>query len=188
MEFATALASIFTPSAATAGTAAATTAAAAAPAAAATTASGGLLQSLLQGGATVFGMVNAFNAGEADAQAAEMAAEDAAREVPLETLQGIKRRSSIKQEMMDRIGEQDVAYAASGVDLSFGTPGQARKQAFREADMGIAVDTGTEQTRVARLEERQAEYRKRAARARQSGLFDAALIGFNGASSIAGRY
>lgn len=143
---------------------------------------------MLQGGATVLGMVNAVNAGNADAEAATLAAEDAAREVPLETLQGIQRRSSIKQEMMDRIGEQDVAYAASGVDLSFGTPGQARKEAFRQGDLALTSDVGTEQTRVARLQEREVNYRKRAARAKSGGWFDAAMIGLNGASSIAGRY
>ena len=148
-------------------------------------ASGFSLSSLLQGTATVFGMVNAINAGKADAEALNSAADDAAREVPLETLQGITRRSSIKQEMMDRVGQQDVAFAASGVDLSFGTPGQARKEAFRQGDLGINVDNGTEQTRVARLNEREAEYRKRASRAKKSGIFDALTMGLKGASSMA---
>ena len=170
------------------GGAAAATGAAATTAGTAAAATGGLsLSSLLQGTATVFGMMNAVAAGNADAEAAELAADDAAREVPLETLQGINRRSGIKQAMMDRIGEQDVANAASGVDLSFGTPAQARKEAFREADYGIEVDNGTQQTRVARLQEREANYRKRAARARRSGWIDAAFMGLNTASSIAGR-
>lgn len=181
---ATAFASIFAPSAATTAGTVATTAA---PVVGATV-SGGFLQTLLQGTATVLGMASSVAAGNADAEAATLAADDAAREVPLETLQGIKRRSSIKQEMMDRIGDQDVAYAASGVDLSFGTPGQARKEAFRQGDLGLESDTGTEQTRVARLQEKEAAYRKRAARARSGGWFDAAMIGLNGASSIAGRY
>jgi hypothetical protein len=192
MELATAFASIFTPAAAGAGAAtagaAATATGTAALGAGGAAASGGILQTLLQGGATILGMTNAFAAGKADEEAALLAADDTKREVPLETLQGIKRRASIKQEMMDRIGDQDVAYAASGVDLSFGTPGQARKEAFREGDLGLTSDVGTEQTRVARLNEREAAYRKRAARAKSSGIFDAAMIGFNGASSIAGRY
>ncbi|MDP9560502.1 UNVERIFIED_ORG: hypothetical protein J2740_001691 [Rhizobium nepotum] len=172
-----------TAAAGAAGSGAATTAAAAAPAAA-----GFSLSSLLQGTATVLGMVQSINAGKADADAANAAADDAAREVPLETLQGINRRTMLKKEMMDSIGQQDVAYAASGVDLSFGTPLQARNDAFRQADLGLTSDVGTEQTRIGRLQERQVEYRKRASRARQSGLFNAAVIGLKGATSTADRY
>lgn len=155
---------------------------------AATAASGFSLSSLLQGTASVLGMVTAISAGNADADAATQAANDAAREVPLETLQGITRRSALKAEMMDRIGQQDVAYAASGTDLSFGTPGQARKEAFRQGDLGLNSDNGTEQTRVARLNEREAEYRKRASRAKRSGMFDALQIGLKGATATADRY
>lgn len=145
------------------------------------------LSSLLQGGATLLGAVSALNAGRADAEAAELQAEDAKREVPLETLQGINRRSGIKAEMMRRVGEQDTAYAASGADLSFGTPSQARSEAFRQADLGLTSDVGTEQTRVARLNEREKAYRRRAARARQGGVLDALTIGVKGFSSIADR-
>ena len=152
------------------------------------TAGGGFLKTLLQGGATALGAINAINAGNAQAEQLELAAQDAQREIPLETLQGITRRSSIKAQMMESVGQMDVANAASGVDLSFGTPGQARKDAFRQADLGLASDVGTEQTRVARLEERSADYRRRAKKARSSGLFDALSIGISGASSIAGRY
>lgn len=185
MELATSfVTSIFGGGASTAAAgagAAATTAAA--PAAASFS-----LSSLLQGTASVLGMVQSINAGRADADAANAAADDAAREVPLETLQGITRRTALKKEMMDSIGQQDVAYAASGVDLSFGTPSQARTEAFRQADLGLTSDVGTEQTRIGRLQEREAEYRKRAKRARQSGLFNAAIIGVKGASSTADRY
>lgn len=152
------------------------------------TAGSGILKTLLQGTASVLGMYQAVQAGNADAEAAQLAAIDAEREKPLETLQGINRRTGIKQEMMNRVGEQDTAYAASGVDLSFGTPGQARKAAFREADNALGNDVATEQTRIARLDERAANYRKRAARARAGGWFDALTIGAKAGSDIAGRY
>ncbi|MCZ4073542.1 hypothetical protein [Agrobacterium sp. LMR679] len=155
---------------------------------AAPAATGFSLSSLLQGTATVLGMVQSINAGNADAEALNAAADDAAREVPLETLQGITRRTALKKEAMDSIAQQDVAYAASGVDLSFGTPMQARKDAFRQLDLGITSDVGTEQTRIGRLQEREAEYRKRASRAKRSAMFDAAMIGFKGATSIADGY
>lgn len=170
--------------AAAAGAAAGTTAAAAAAPAAA----GFSLSTLLQGTATVLGIVQSFNAGKADEAALNAAADDAKREVPLETLQGINRRTAIKQQMMESVGDQDVAYAASGVDLSFGTPLQARKEAFRQTDLGVTSDVGTEQTRVGRLQEREAEYRKRASRAKRTAMVDGVLTGLKGASSIANRY
>ena len=186
MELATSfVTSIFGGGASTAAAGAGAAAGGAATAAAAPSFS---LSSLLQGTASVLGMVQSISAGKADAEAANAAADDAAREVPLETLQGITRRTALKKEMMDSIGQQDVAYAASGVDLSFGTPSQARTEAFRQADLGLTSDAGTEQTRIGRLNEREAEYRKRARRARQSGLFNAAIIGVKGATSTADRY
>lgn len=186
MQMATALFSSMFPSSAAA-TTAATTAASTAGATAAATTSGLSLSTLLQGTATVLGMTSAIAAGQADAEAAKMQADDTARQVPLETLQGIKRRSSIKQEMMDQLGSQDTAFAGAGVDLSFGTPGQARREAFRQADLGLTADVGTEQTNIARLQEREAAYRKRAGRAKLGGYFDALTLGFNSAASIAGR-
>ncbi len=135
-----------------------------------TAASGFSLASILQGTATVLGVVSAIGAGNQDAAALEAQAVDAEREKPLETLQGIERRSSIKQAMADAVGAQDVAYAASGVDLSFGTAGAARKDAFREADLASTTATGTEQVRVSRLDERAASYRRAAKQARRAGL------------------
>ncbi|CDZ67631.1 Hypothetical protein NGAL_HAMBI2605_59120 [Neorhizobium galegae bv. orientalis] len=181
-ELATAFAALFT----TAAPAAATTAGAVGTAGAAT-AGGFSLSTLLQGTASVFGAVSALSAGNAEAEQFELAADDAAREQPLETLQGINRRTGIKAEMMDRVAGQDVANAASGVDLSFGTPSQARADAFRQGDLALETDIGTEQTRIARLQEREANYRKRAKKAKSSGVFDAIGIGLKGAMSIADR-
>ncbi|WDZ77951.1 hypothetical protein PWG15_05455 [Ensifer adhaerens] len=182
-EIAAAVAGLFSSAAPAATAATGTAVAAAAPAAGA-----GFLSSLLQGTATVFSMVSALGAGKADAEQFELAADDAAREKPLETLQGINRRTGIKAEMQNRIAEQDVAYAASGADLSFGTPLQARRDAFREGDMALETDMGTEQTRVARLAEREANYRKRAKRAKSGAVLDAIGIGLKGATSLADRY
>lgn len=170
------------------GGAAATGAAATGAAATGAAVSSGIsLSTILQGGATVLGMVNAINAGKADAEAYNLAAQDAEREKPLETLQGIQRRADIKRATMQQVGEQDVAFAASGVDLSFGTPAEARSQAFRQEDLGITTSNGTELTRQARLDERVANYKRMAKRAQSRGVMDALSIGFDGFSSIAGR-
>lgn len=164
--------------------AAGTAAAAGAGTAAAT---GFSLSSILQGTATVLGVVSSIAAGNAEADALELQAQDAEREKPLENLQGIERRSSIKRAMADALGAQDVAYAASGVDLSFGTARAARTDAYREADLALTTDAGTQQTRTARLSERAANYRSSAKKAKSLGLLNGLAGGFKGFSDIAGR-
>lgn len=177
--------------AAAAGTAAAGTAAAAATGAAAlggTAASAFSLSSLLSGGATLLSMVSSISAGNAEAEKLRLEADDAAREVPLETLQGINRRTSLKREAAARVGELDVAYAGSGTDLSFGTPVQARQDAWRDLDTALTSDIGTQQTRVARLEERQKNYLRMAGRAKKAGMFEAITTGLSAGAKMAGRY
>ncbi len=151
-------------------------AAAGAGAAAATgaAAAGGIsFSTILQGGLGLLSAVAAIRGANTQADTYEQQAQDAKREQPMETLQGISRRTSIKKAMMDAVGEQDVAYAASGTDLSFGTPSVARTEAFREADNAITSDNATQMTRQARLQEREANYLKMAKKTRQGGIFDA---------------
>jgi hypothetical protein len=130
---------------------------------------GSIISLVLSGIATVVGVVATMDAAEQDAQAQDMQAIDAEREQPLESLQGINRRTGIKRELMAALGAQDTAYAASGVDLSFGTARQARQDAFREADLALTTDSGTQMTRQGRLAERAANYRSAAKATRQAG-------------------
>lgn len=181
MEVFSGLTALFTGGGAAAGTAAATTTAGAAAGA------GISFSTILQGGLGLLSAVQAISAGNQQADALTQQANDAKREQPLETLQGIARRASIKREMADAVGAQDVAYAASGTDLSFGTPAVARSQAFREGDAAIESDNGTQLTRQGRLLEREANYRKMASKAKQSGIFDAILTGTKTALSIDNR-
>lgn len=147
--------------------------AAGAAGAASTAATGLSLGSILQGTASVLGVVSTLAGASAEAQQMKQAAADADMEQSLETLQGIGRRASIKREMEDALGAQDVAYAASGVDLSHGTAARARTDAFREADLALSTDAGTEMTRKSRLAQRAANYRSMAKRAKIGGLLKA---------------
>lgn len=173
----TSIASLFGGAGAAAGTAAGATAtAAAATGAAATTAASGLsLGSILSGAASVLGVVSTLAGASAEAEQMRQAAADADAEQSLETLQGISRRSSIKREMEDALGAQDVAYAASGVDLSHGTAARARTDAFREADLALSSDAGTEMTRKSRLAQRAANYRSMAKRSMLGGFLKAGM-------------
>lgn len=182
-ELATAFIGLFSGGSAAAGSAAAG-AASAGTAAAGVATTGSTIASILQGTATALSVFAGIGAANQEADALELAAGDAEREKALETLQGIERRTSIKRSMMEAIGEQNVATAASGVDLSFGTPGQARREAYREADLGLETANGTEQSRVSRLTERAANYRSRARSTRRAGLLTGLGQGLGGASNI----
>lgn len=177
----------FLSSAGTAAASVGSTIAGAAGATGAAAGAGSTIASILQGSATLFSVLGGIGAANQEAGALELAAGDAEREKALETLQGVERRTSIKRAMMDSIGEQAVAYATSGVDLSFGTPSQARKEAFREADLGLETASGTELTRVARLDERAANYRSRAKATRRAGLLTGLGKGALGAANILAR-
>ena len=170
-------ATLFGGGAAAAGTAAAGTAAA--------TASTGIsAATILQGAATVLGVVSAIGAGNAQAAEAEAAAADAETEQALETLQGIDRRTQTRKALIDAVGSIDGAYAASGVDLSVGTVAQARREAFRDADFATATAGNTEIGRGARLSERAARYRAAAKRHRIGGIVDGLSAGAGGFKSI----
>jgi hypothetical protein len=175
-----------TTSVATAGTWAAANAggAIAAPVAA----SGLSLTSLLQGTATVLGIASSIAGGNAEASQAELAASDAEAEQPLENLQGIARRNSIKRQMADAIGAENVAYAASGVDLSTGTAAAARSDAYRDADLALTTDAGTQETRLSRLSERAKNYRQMAKQSRRSGWLTGLTGGLNTLLSFNERY
>lgn len=163
----------------------------AAPAAAAASTglfSAGTLSTILQGGATVLGLVSSIAAGAADRDQAEMMAADAEAEQSLETLKGIERRRSLKLATLEAIGEMDAAYAASGVDLSFGTAAQARQDALREADLGFTAESGTTMTRLARLTERAASYRAMGKRAMRAGVISGLAGALSSGASIVGRY
>jgi len=158
----------------------------AAGAAAAATSSAVSIGTILSGIATVAGVVATIAAANAEAETQDLAAIDADREQPLETLQGIDRRRSLKAAVAAALGDQDVAYAASGVDSSFGTAAQARKAALQEADMGLTADAGTQMTRQSRLSERAGNYRTMAKRTRQIGIIKGVAQGIGGLAGLVG--
>lgn len=166
-------------------------AAAAGGAAAGATAAAGTgfsLSSVLQGLATVGGIVATISAGNAEASRLEMQANDAEAEKPFETLQGVDRKRSLLKAAAEALGEQDVAYAASGVDLSFGSAAQARKDAYREVDLGLETDSATTMGRLARLTERAANFRTMAKASRRMGMIRGLSQGFSGLASLADQY
>lgn len=161
--------------AAATGAAAAGTAAAATTAATATT--GFSISSILQGLTTVGGIVASLASANAEAQKYEMMAQDAEAEKGFETVQSVDRKRSLLRSAQEAVSSSDVAYAASGVDLSFGTAKQARVNAYRDADLGLNTDTNTTSSRISRLGLRAENYRIMGKNAKMMGWLDAGMKG-----------
>jgi hypothetical protein len=134
---------------------------------------GSVLGGILGGGASLVSAMAAHRAGEARAGALMSQAADAQADAAQTSIVGEQRQTSLKRDLLMSLGKRDVAYAASGVDLSFGTPVIARQEAVADAGRAIAQDqAGTEQTRL-RLLGRAGQLRIQAGQSADAGDINA---------------
>lgn len=173
----TSLASAFSTAAPAAATTAATT----------TATAGSSLWSILQGTATALSVVGGLRAAQMQADARNAQAEDAKLEASMEGTRGAERRTAIKQRLVEDLGARDVAYAASGVDLSFGTPATARQGAVADANAALSTDNETENIRRNRLLSRAAQYRMMADDASSAGTLKAITGGMSMLADVSRR-
>jgi hypothetical protein len=147
----------------------------------------GTAASILSGGATALSVLGTMRAGEQRARSLELAAADAEIDADISDIETSHRRTSLKRALVQAIGERDVAAAASGADLSFGTPAIARREAAEDADRALEAEDSAGDLRRQRLLERSASYRRMAVESRSGGLARAAAIGLEGGAKIARR-
>jgi hypothetical protein len=150
--------------------------------------------SILSGGATVLSLMAQRQANtslmvgaEMDALNLEGQAEDTRLDIGQEEVAGANRRNSIRRALLETIGDRDAAYAASGVDLSFGTPAVAREQAAASAERALGQDRDTQEINVSRLEQRAANLRSRAAFTRRAAQRTAGVNNLSMAAQILRR-
>ncbi|WP_143199915.1 hypothetical protein [Bradyrhizobium sp. NAS80.1] len=143
--------------------------------------------SILSGASTVLSVLNANRAGEAKAAALNAQADDADTQTQIEQIQSTARQTSLKKALVQQLGERDVATAASGIDLSFGTPAIARRQDVTDSERALSIDQDTTDTRIARLRERAANYRIQAQQASAGGLGTAAALALEGGAKLLKR-
>lgn len=180
----TSLASAVTGGGAAAGAGAAAAGAGAAGAGAAAAGGGGLLSllggttgaaSILSGGLSVLSALRSYRSGEERALEATFQAQQADAQKQDEVTQGITRQTGIKRELLRVLGENDVAAAAAGVDLSYGYGKDLRDTTTSEADFQLGMDQATTNARTADLNARAINYRRIARGFRQAGSLNAAL-------------
>jgi len=133
--------------------------------------------SLLQGGLGLVSAMGELRAGQAQADALRSQAADTRLNITQEGIAGTERQDSLRRQLVSAIGERDTAYAASGVDLSFGTPVSARRQAIADADRAIVTDQNN-------VNLRQTQYRSRALSLEQMAADAASAGGIKALGSI----
>lgn len=154
---------------------------AAATGAAATGGLGSLLGGVLQGGAGLVQAMSLSRAGQAKADALDMQAATSDATAMQQTTVGINQTNGLKAKLLSTLGQRDVAYGASGIDLSFGTPAAARTQAEQAGADAIAGTADNAEMMKTRLLAQGDSLRQQAAEAQ-----DAGDIGADGALLSAG--
>ncbi len=143
--------------------------------------------SILSGGATVLSASSAMSAGQEQAIAYQAEAAQAQADAAQESIDGRQRRDGLRRDLIARLGEQDVAYSASGLDLSFGTPVVARDESIRSASAALSNDLSNEEAKRRRLVERSDALKRMAKSARQAGAIKAGGLLLSGGADILQR-
>lgn len=128
-----------------------------------------LLGSVLQGGAGLLSSFAAIRAGQAQKEGLLQQANAADLDAGQQKIIEATKENSLKSQLVATLGQRDVAYGASGVDLSFGTPAAARSQAIVDAGSALGTDEADNGAVTSQLRARAAAYRAQAADAAAAG-------------------
>ena len=135
---------------------------------------GSLATGILGGTATAFSALSSLRAGQQQRDAYRQAATDAQLEATNEELLGQRREIGLKNELSSKLGSISSAYAAAGIDLSYGAAETASSTAGTKADQELSMDRATTEMRKARLNQRGGSYLGMAREARASSILQAA--------------
>jgi hypothetical protein len=128
---------------------------------------------ILQGVATVMSAMGAMSAASAEARQAEDMAIQTDLQAGQEGVEGAQRQTQLKRELFRVLGDNDVAFASAGIDISSGIAQSARQTAQARAADELTIDRRDQEFRSAMLKARASGYRQQAASARQAGTFKA---------------
>ncbi|MGI2031942.1 hypothetical protein ACRQ1B_06070 [Rhizobium panacihumi] len=156
------------------GAAAGTAGAAGAATGAATTAAAGSgALGALQGFSTVLKVLGGIGAASASARADNQAADQAELQAGQEQLGGEQRKTKMTRELARVLGNNSVAFAAAGIDLSQGIAADNAAQQKQRAATEISIDQQDTEFRRALLRQRAAGLRDRAKSTKGGALLGA---------------
>lgn len=148
---------------------------------------GSLATGILGGVSTAFSTLASLRAGRQQADSLNAQGRDALTEMGQEEILGQRREVGLKNELAAKIGSISTAYAASGIDLSYGSGEITAEAAGRKFDQEITLDRATTDMRKARLAQRAGSYFGMAREARASSVLQAAGTAAGGLLKIAQR-
>lgn len=142
---------------------------------------------ILQGIASAVSAAGAIGAGLAAASASEDQAVETELQAGQEQLAGVQRQTQMKRELLRVLGENDVAFAAAGIDISGGIAQDSRAEANQRAATEISIDRSDDEFRRALLRARATGLRKKAGSQATGGLLSALGTGLSFGADLAER-
>jgi hypothetical protein len=128
---------------------------------------------ILSGVATVASIAGNLQAAEASAQQSLANAMQADLEGGQQRLASTQRQTAMKRELARVLGENDVAIAAAGIDLSGGIAESSRASAMKAATRELSIERSDDDARRALIKARANGYRRQAASYRTGGMLAA---------------
>lgn len=144
---------------------------------------------ILQGVASAVAAIGAVGTGISAMAASEEAADQADLQAGQEKIQATQRQTQMKRELLRILGENDVAFAAGGVDVGAGggIAEQARAAARKQAATEIGIDRDQDEYRRALLKVRSRGLRRRGGEQLMGGFGQALGIGLDFGMDVAER-
>lgn len=141
----------------------------------------------LQGVTGLLSLAAKNRAGEESKAAAFEKAREAELDAQGEAVQGQARQAQLRQQYIAAMAERDVAAAAGGLDLGFGSPVVAREQVSADTERALSVDALETGNKQDRLRARSASYIRAGRAARQGSLLEMLATGTNTLTDIGTR-
>ncbi|MFN7125291.1 MAG: hypothetical protein ACK4M8_05370 [Allorhizobium sp.] len=141
----------------------------------------------LQGIGSVLKVLGTIGAGAAAANESNQLAVEAELQDGQEQVEGQQRQNRISRELARVLGQNDVTYAAAGIDLSGGIAQGQAQTAKERAAAEITIDQRDTEFRRAQFRQRASGYRQRAKSQKGGALLEALGTAADFGMSVAGR-
>lgn len=143
--------------------------------------------SILSGVANAVSAVGAIGSGLMAFQEGNAKADETELQIGQDRVASANRQLQLRRNLYQILGENDVAYAAAGIDISGGLAQSTRQQAERDNAFDLSLERSDDDMRRALLRARVRNYRQSGVAGLGSGLLKAAGIGLNYGIDVAER-
>lgn len=158
--------------------------AAAGSALAGTAGAGSTALSIVQGVATAASIIGTLSAGQQQSESYALQAGQSELEAMRERTAGLRRTTELKRELLRVLGDNDVSFAAAGIDITTGIAADARAAAEKRAATEISIDRADTDARIAARKAQAAGYRRLGKSARRGALLKAVGTGADYGASL----